>query len=150
MKFQKSKILELHCSHKTKTDKSEQVIRQAVIKAIHHSSLYDPKYSIHCQTSNRANANRKWKGYTSQKDIKLHLRNSRLFISLWRAAKCKVGCVFLMAVVSLYCLMRESDQMTIGKTHPTLVGPWLGWILKISVFWNSPNSLESSSSNRRF
>ena len=59
MKFQKSKILELHCSHKTKTDKSEQVIRQAVIKAIHHSSLYDPKYSIHCQTSNRANANRK-------------------------------------------------------------------------------------------
>ena len=54
-----SKILELHCSHKTKTDKSEQVIRQAVIKAIHHSSLYDPKYSIHCQTSNRANANRK-------------------------------------------------------------------------------------------
>lgn len=52
---QLSKILELHCSHKTKTDKSEQVIRQAVIKAIHHSSLYDPKYSIHCQTSNRAN-----------------------------------------------------------------------------------------------
>ena len=34
----------------------------------------------------------------------------------------KVGCVFPMVVIPiLYCPMRNSDEMTIGKTHPTLI-----------------------------
>ena len=32
----------------------------------------------------------------------------------------KVGRVFKMIVVSIYCLKRNSDQMTTVKTHPTL------------------------------
>lgn len=52
-----SKILELHCNQKTKTDRSERVIRRAVIKVIHHSSLSDPKYSKHCHNLSRASAN---------------------------------------------------------------------------------------------
>ena len=46
----------------------------------------------------------------------------------------KVGCVFLMVIVSILAYaawaMQNSDQMTIGKTHPTLFKSWTNFIWK--------------------
>ena len=47
----------------------------------------------------------------------------------WGKFYSKVGCVFSMIVVSiqyrLYCSIQNSDEMTIGKTRPTLHYPLL-------------------------